>query len=192
MTEPNDESEAPAADAAGAAGSGDARAVPTVADAAGVTVDRVAVLDAELAELKDRYLRLAADYDNFRKRMVRERDEIRVRSQAELARRLLEALDDLGRVAHLDPAATAAPDVIAGVELVERKILRELGAAGLITIGEIDVPFDPELHEAITTVPTGDETEDHTVAAVFSAGYRFNGTLLRPARVQVRMYTPAD
>jgi molecular chaperone GrpE len=144
---------------------------------------------AELAEVTDRYLRLAADYDNFRKRTARERNELVTRSQADLARRLLEALDDLGRVAHLDPAATAAADVIAGVELVERKVLRELGTAGLEPVASADVPFDPNIHEAIATVPAASEGEDHTVAAVFQVGYRFNGTLLRPARVQVRIWT---
>jgi len=152
----------------------------------------VEALEAELAELKDRYLRLAADYDNFRKRANRERDELRLRSQAELVRRLIEELDDLGRVAHLDPAATAAADVISGIELVERKFLRELGAAGMVVINTVDVPFDPAVHEAVTTIPTDDEAKDHTVATVFQVGYRFNGTLLRPARVQVRMLTPAD
>jgi molecular chaperone GrpE len=144
---------------------------------------------AELAELNDRYLRLAADYDNFRKRAARERGDLQTRAQADLTRRLLDALDDLGRVAHLDPGATSAADVIAGVELVERKLLRELVAAGLEPVATPDVPFDPECHEAISTIPAASEAEDHTVAAVFQVGYRFNGTLLRPARVQVRIWT---
>ena len=143
---------------------------------------------AELAELTDRYLRLAADYDNFRKRTARERAELESRARADLARRLLEALDDLGRVAHLDPATTVASDVIAGVELVERKVLRELGAVGLERVADTDVPFDPTYHEAIATVAAASEAEDHTVAAVFQVGYRFNGMLLRPARVQVRIW----
>lgn len=152
-------------------------------------------LENELAAWKDRHLRLAAEYDNFRKRAARERDELRTRAQGDLARRLLEALDDLGRVAHLDPAATAAPDVIAGVELVERKVLRELAGAGLEAVGATDVPFDPAVHEAIATVAAGSADQDHTVAAVFQPGYRFNGMLLRPARVQVRIFsepTPSD
>ena len=195
MTERNDKSELPeavTAETAEAAGAAEAGAAAGVADEAGAAevMDRGALLEAELADLKDRYLRLAAEYDNFRKRITRERDEIRVRSQAEVARRLLDALDDLGRVAHLDPAATAAGDVIAGVELVERKILRELGAVGMVTVNAVEVPFDPYLHEAITTIPTEDDAQDHTVAAVLQVGYRFNGTLLRPARVQVRIFTP--
>jgi len=193
MTERNDKSRLPAAEAAETAEADEAAEAGAAAEVVeeAEAMDRAALLDAELADLKDRYLRLAAEYDNFRKRTTRERDEIRVRAQAEVARRLLDALDDLGRVAHLDPAVTAAGDVISGVELVERKILRELGAVGMVTINAVDVPFDPQLHEAITTIPTDDEAQDHTVAAVFQVGYRFNGTLLRPARVQVRMFTPS-
>jgi molecular chaperone GrpE len=197
MTEPNDS--AGAAEATGTAGVDQPEPVvpapeqaPETGQAAGPPPDRAAQLEAELAELKDRHLRLAAEYDNFRKRTLRERDEGRLRGQADLARRLLEALDDLGRVAHLDPVATAAADVIAGVELVERKILRELEAVGLVAISAVNVPFDPQLHEAIATIPTAQQDEDHTVAAVFQVGYRLNGTLLRPARVQVRLFTAAD
>lgn len=154
--------------------------------------DGRAALAAEVAEWKDRHLRLAAEYDNFRKRAARERDELRSRAQADLARRLLEALDDLGRVAHLDPAATAAPDVIAGVELVERKVLRELAGAGLEAVNQTDVRFDPGVHEAIATVAATSAAQDHTVAAVLQPGYRFNGLLLRPARVQVRIFSEPE
>lgn len=142
-----------------------------------------------VAELQDRYLRLAAEYDNFRKRTARERLELRTRAQADLASALLEALDDLGRVAHLDPQTAAAADVIAGVELVERKVLRQLEAAGLERIVESGVPFDPNLHEAIAQAPADAPEQDHTVAAVFQVGYRFGGQLLRPARVQVRVWS---
>jgi molecular chaperone GrpE len=148
--------------------------------------------EAELAELKDRYLRLAAEFDNFRKRVVREREDLRVRSQGELARRLLDALDDLGRVAHLDPAATTTGDVLAGIELVERKVLKELGAAGLEVVTASGVPFDPAIHEAIGTVPAATPEDDHTVGSVLQPGYCFAGVLLRPARVLVRIWaTPA-
>jgi molecular chaperone GrpE len=144
-------------------------------------------LVAELDELRDRYLRLAAEYDNFRKRTGRERLDLRSRAQAELVGTLLDALDDLGRVAHLDPATTAGSDVIAGVELVERKLLRLLAAAGLERVTEPDVPFDPNQHEAIGMVPADRPELDHTVGTVAQVGYRFAGQLLRPARVLVRV-----
>jgi molecular chaperone GrpE len=144
---------------------------------------------AELADLNDRYLRLAAEFDNYRKRTGRERLELRSRAQGDLVAGLIDALDDLARVAHLDPEATTARDVIAGVELVERKMLKQLEAAGLERIAAVGVPFDPNVHEAIAQAPALSPEQDHTVAAVFQTGYRFGGSLLRPARVQVRIWT---
>jgi molecular chaperone GrpE len=144
---------------------------------------------AQLAELSDRYLRLAAEYDNYRKRTGRERLELRARAQGDLVASLIDSLDALGRVAHLDPEATNARDVIAGIELAERKMLKQLEAAGLERIAEVGVPFDPNQHEAIAQVPAETPEQDHTVAAVFQIGYRFGGQLLRPARVQVRIWT---
>jgi molecular chaperone GrpE len=104
---------------------------------------------------------------------------------------LVDAVDDLGRVAHLDASATAASDIIAGVELVERKLLRLLTSAGLERVAETDVPFDPNQHEAIGMVPAERPEQDHTVATVLQVGYRFGGQLLRAARVQVRIWSAA-
>ena len=131
--------------------------------------------DAELATLRDRHLRLAADFDNFRKRAVKERTEVWERAQADLVLRLADVLDDLTRFAQHD----------AGVELLERKLWKELGAMGVTRIAETGVPFDPNQHEAVTTAPASTAAADHTVGAILQTGYRFGKTLLRPARVQV-------
>jgi molecular chaperone GrpE len=164
-------------------------AVEATAEAGvGPPVEAAPDLAAQLAELNDRYLRLAAEYENYRKRTTRERLELRGRAQGDLVARLIDAMDDLGRVAHLDPQATTAHDVIAGVELAERKMLKQLEAAGLERIAQVDVPFDPNVHEAIAQAPATTPEQDHTVAAVFQTGYRFDGQLLRPARVQVRIW----
>ena len=79
-----------------------------------------------LAEQQDKYLRLAAEYDNYRKRSVRERQDASVRGQAELLRSLLDALDDLSRFAHVDPGTTDTKTVVDGVAMVERKMLKAL------------------------------------------------------------------
>jgi molecular chaperone GrpE len=142
----------------------------------------------ELGELKDRYLRLAAEFDNFRKRTQRERAETWSRAQANVVEGVLEVLDDLARVAHLDAGTTAAKDVLAGVELVERKLVRQLETVGLERVGEPGVVFDPNIHEAVSSVPAPAAEQDHTVAQVFQAGYRFGGGLLRPARVSVYVW----
>lgn len=140
----------------------------------------------ELEAVRDRHLRLAAEFDNYRKRVEREKGESWVRAQAELAQRLLEPLDDLQRIADFDPATTNAQALHEGAEMVEKKFLRALENAGLEVIDADGKPFDPTQHEALTTMPAQSEDEDDTVAQVFRKGYRFKGVLLRPAQVVVK------
>ncbi len=140
---------------------------------------------SELDVWKDRHLRLAADYDNFRKRTAKERTETWQRAQAELVSRLADALDDLSRFAHIDPAETDAKTLHEGVDLVERKIWRQLESAGVTRIDQAGGPFDPHLHEAVTMQPAPKPELDHTVGQVVQAGYKMGDVLLRPARVVV-------
>jgi len=141
-----------------------------------------------LAEQHDKYLRLAAEYDNYRKRSVRERQEASLRGQAELLRSLLDALDDLSRFAHVDPATTDTKTVVDGVAMVERKMLKALTGIGLEVINPVDQTFDPAHMEAVATEPALSREDDHVVAKVFQQGYVFNGQLLRPARVVVKQW----
>lgn len=149
------------------------------------TEQAVQRLEQENDELRDRFARLAAEYDNFRKRVTREREELTGRAQAGLAGRLLEVLDDLDRLLAGDHAGAPAESFLTGMELVGRKLWKELEAAGLERLDPRGHPFDPAIHEAVAAVPTADPALDHTVSATFQAGYRFKGALLRPARVQV-------
>ncbi|HTK49687.1 MAG TPA: nucleotide exchange factor GrpE [Gemmatimonadaceae bacterium] len=142
----------------------------------------------ELDEQRDRYLRLAAEYDNFRKRTSKERQEAHLRGQADMLKGMLDALDDLGRFAHVDPATTDPRTIVEGVEMVEKKLHKTLAGHGLEIINPLDHPFDPELHEAVMTEPAASREEDHLVARVFQVGYLFNGQLLRPARVVVKQW----
>jgi molecular chaperone GrpE len=142
-------------------------------------------LEDQLRESQDRFLRLAAEFDNFRKRAARERIELADRSQAALVIRLLEVLDDLDRLAETDPATTGLATLHEALTLVDRKLRKELAAAGLERIDPTGERFDPTLHEAVSVVPALDPALDHRVSAVFQAGYRFKGTLVRPAKVQV-------
>jgi molecular chaperone GrpE len=142
----------------------------------------------ELDEQRDKYLRLAAEYDNFRKRTARERQEAHWRGQADMLKGMLDALDDLGRFAHVDPATTDAKTVVEGVEMVERKLHKTLAGHGMEIINPVDHPFDPSVHEAVMTEAAGSKDEDHLVARVFQVGYLFNGQLLRPARVVVKQW----
>jgi len=162
---------------------------PNTPEAANLPVEpadqAIARLDGELSALKERYLRLAAEYDNYKKRMTKERAEAWLRAQAELLSRLVDSLDDLSRFAHVDPAVTDAQTIHDGVDLVERKIWKELGALGVTRIDATGVPFDPHVHEAVTTQPAAAPEQDHTVGQVLQAGYKFGEMLLRPARVIV-------
>ncbi len=142
-------------------------------------------LEREVQDWKDRALRAAADLENFRKRALRERDEHVGRGQAEVLLRIIDVLDDLARVAHLDPATTAASVLHEGMLQIERKLLKSLEASGLERVDPAGQPFDPNVAEAVTMMPASAPEQDHTVGPVFQAGYRLKGTLLRPARVAV-------
>jgi len=153
--------------------------------------EAVARLEAQLAELKDRHLRLAAEYDNFRKRTLKERSELWAKAQADLVQRLVDALDDLARFAHVDPEKTDARTMHDGVDMVERKVWKQLEGSGVTRVDQAGVPFDPQVHEAVTTAPADDPAKDQTVGAVLQAGYHLGGQLIRPARVVVLTW-PGD
>jgi molecular chaperone GrpE len=141
-------------------------------------------LENEVAELKDRHLRLAAEFDNYRKRINRERSELSDRAQASFVAKLLDVLDDMDRLVASDPA-TSLPSLREGLSAVDRKLSKELEDAGVERIDPIGTTFDPSQHEAVSTTPSPDRSMDQQVSATFAPGYRFKGVLVRPARVQV-------
>jgi molecular chaperone GrpE len=145
-------------------------------------------LEGQLEDERDRHLRLAAEYDNYRKRSLKERQDAGARAQGDLVRQLIEALDDVARFAHVDPASTDAATVVQGVDMVEKKLLKALGSAGLEVINPVGETFDPALHEAVATEPTSAREDDHVVSRVYQPGYVFKSQLLRPARVVVKQY----
>jgi molecular chaperone GrpE len=143
---------------------------------------------SDIASERDRYLRLAAEYDNYRKRAMKERQDAGTRAQADLVRQLVEPLDDVARFAHIDPVTTDAATVVQGVDMVEKKLLKALNAAGLEIINPVGETFDPALHEAVATEPTSAQEDDHVVSRVYQPGYVFKSQLLRPARVVVKQW----
>jgi molecular chaperone GrpE len=149
---------------------------------------RVAAVEAQLAEEHEKFLRLAAEYDNFRKRSVRERQEAELRGMSTLIRGILDPLDDLGRFAHVDPVTTDVTTLQQGVEMVEKKLLKSLAGHGLEIVNPLGQPFDPAVHEAVSTVPAESAEDDHLIAQVYQVGYVFNGQLLRAARVVVKQW----
>ena len=159
----------------------------TSADATGVS-DDTNDPSKKLADQQEKYLRLAAEYDNYRKRTTRERAEAYSRAQGDLVKQLLDGLDDLARFAHVDPDTVDSKTIGRGVEMVEKKLFKALSAAGLEIVDPTNQSFDPTLHEAVSTEPALSSEDDHVVSRVFQAGYLFKGQLLRPARVVVKQW----
>jgi molecular chaperone GrpE len=144
----------------------------------------------ELEELRDRHLRLAAEFDNYKRRTRKEILESRGAAQAALTAELLDALDDLTRVADVPADSTTTEALHEGVALVERKLLKALTDAGMEAISPLGERFDPNLHEAIFAAETDDPEQDDLVSQVVVIGYKFGDRLLRPARVGVYQYDP--
>jgi len=148
---------------------------------------RIAALTAERDLLRDQLLRLRADFDNFRKRVLRETETMRSTAARETIRSLLPVRDNLERALTHDPADGAA--FAEGVRMILRQFDEALAAQGLEAIEAEGQDFDPNVHEALTyapseTVPAG------RVATVYERGYRIGGVLLRPARVVVSSGPP--
>lgn len=137
------------------------------------------------AAMREKYLRALADFDNYRKRVERERAETARTALAEPLRGFLGVVDNLDRALS---AGGSSEDLKAGVQMILRQtgdLLRRFGVEQVSALGE---PFDPAFHEAVSTEPAETEAEDHLIAKVFQAGYVFRGQLLRPARVVVRQW----
>lgn len=161
---------------------------PDVENAAGASAAESA-LKQQLDEQRDKYLRLAAEFDNFRKRVGRERQEVVSRAQGDLIRQLLDSVDDLGRVTSVDAGRVDPASIVTGVEAVQKKLLRALSGVGLEVVNPVDQPFNPELHEAVATERALSPEDDHLIAQVYQPGYVFQGQLLRPARVVVKQWS---
>jgi molecular chaperone GrpE len=141
----------------------------------------VAVLRAELEELRDRALRTLADFDNYRKRVEREREEQRRQTVADVLRDLLPVVDNLDRAL---AAEAGLADLRTGVELIARQLRESLGRFGLREVEAVGRPFDPRLHDAVSRQESPAVAEP-TVAAELQRGYLLGDRLLRPAMVVV-------
>jgi molecular chaperone GrpE len=136
----------------------------------------------ELAELKDLLQRKVADFDNYRKRVQREREEIAARAAEGLIEELLPVLD------HLELALAAegesAADYRKGVEMILQQLRDLLGRHGLEPIEALGRHFDPHVHEAVISEATSEHPEGSVIAEL-QRGYKLKGKVLRPAKVKV-------
>jgi molecular chaperone GrpE len=140
--------------------------------------------EAEIAKLRDRLLRTAADYDNYRKRSRRDIAEAERRVQEDLLRALLPTFDNLERAALHAGSAADVKALSDGIKLVLRQFQDTLGGLGIERVSAAGKPFDPAEHEAVQHVQT-DQAAPGVVLQELQAGYRWQGRLMRPALVVV-------
>ena len=138
----------------------------------------------ELVELKDRYLRARADLENYRRRALQDVERAREAGLDSAILPVLTVFDDLSRA--LAVADEGDPGkILPGVQSVLTALERNLDTLGIQRLGEVGDRFDPDLHEALTAVPTDEEERKGTIAEVFQAGFKRGDRLVRPARVLV-------
>lgn len=146
--------------------------------------DPIAVIAAERDELKDRLLRTAADFENFKKRALKERQELQVKAREDVLREILPVIDNLERAVQAADKAPDAKAVADGVMMVLKYFEDVASRLGLERLASIGQRFDPSQHDALQQLESADH-EPGTVMAEILAGYRFRDRLLRAASVVV-------
>jgi len=146
-------------------------------------------VETENAELKDRLARRQADFENYRKRVERERGETYNRVVADIATKLLPVVDNLKRALEAEASVESTESdefrhFLSGVDLIYKQINGVLEALGVKPIAAVGEPFNPHIHEAVVTEAT-DDYEPDTVMQEIVAGYRLGDKLIRPALVKV-------
>ncbi|MBW1790944.1 MAG: nucleotide exchange factor GrpE [Deltaproteobacteria bacterium] len=138
----------------------------------------------ELEETRDKLLRLAAEFENFKKRMERERGLALKYAEESIIKELLPAIDNLERALEQGKETHNAEDLLAGVELTHKGLLTTLEKFEVASMDCVGAPFDPNHHEALAMEET-DEMDPNSVLKEFQKGYTYKDRLIRPAKVVV-------
>lgn len=138
---------------------------------------------------RSRFLLLQADFENFKKRVERERESLRLQAAGDLITRLLPVLDNFERAVSAAPRNDEERRFLEGVGLIFRQLLDELRKEGLAAIETLGQPFDPTHHEAVAT-DASSGLPSNTVVEEVERGYRLHGQLIRPAKVKVAVDRP--
>ena len=178
----NREAETPSASTGGSRETG----VDTIPGEEPTTDAAVAELQSEIADLRDRSIRTLADFENYRRRSEREREDLRRYAAGDVLRDLLPVVDNLQRAL---AAGGTVDDLKVGVELTLRQFTELLRQRGVAEVPALGQPFDPAVHEAVARVDDA-TVETPTVVDELQRGYTIHGKLLRPALVRVAM--PAE
>ena len=136
------------------------------------------------AETADRLLRLAAEFENYRKRMERDRSLALKYAEEQVFKELLPCIDNLERAIEQGRKTNNAGDLLAGVELTYKGLMTVLEKFELVPMQSIGAPFDPNIHEALAMEASG-EVDPNCVLREFEKGYRYKDRLIRPAKVVV-------
>jgi len=140
--------------------------------------------EREIKEHNDRLLRVAADFDNYKKRAAREKEEWVKFANEDLIKSILPSVDNLERAINHSEKTEDIQSLVEGVKLTLQQLLQTLNKFGVSPIESLGKPFDPALHEAMLVVET-DQQEANRVVEEFQKGYLLNDRLLRPATVSV-------
>lgn len=147
--------------------------------------DEISQLKAEIAQLKDKFIRQAAEFDNFRKRTAKERLDLIQTAGRDVIQQLLEVLDDSERAEKTMQSNTDVEAIKSGVSLVFQKLRSTLQSKGLKEMDSIGQPFDADLHEAIVEIPAPSEEQQGKIIDQVEKGYYLNEKIIRFAKVVV-------
>lgn len=144
-----------------------------------------AALQAKVAELNDKYLRLYSEFDNFRKRTIREKQELTKTAGEDVFKSILPVIDDFERALKSGLDTTDVKAIQEGVQLIYNKLKHNLQQKGLEQMESVGKDFDPDVHEAITNIPAPSEDMKGKVIDEVEKGYSLNGKIIRFAKVIV-------
>lgn len=155
----------------------------TAEEAPPIEVEKTA--EEKLAEMNDKYVRLYAEFDNFRKRAAKERADQLKYAGEDVLKQLIPVMDDLERSMKASAKATDIKTIKEGEQLIYNKFKNMLNLSGVHEMNSTGKPFDPELHDAVTNIPAPKEDLKGKVVEEVEKGYWLNGKVLRHAKVVV-------
>lgn len=147
--------------------------------------EKLAEAEEEIARLKDRYLRQAAEFDNFRKRTLKEKSQLLLNGGEKVITSLLPVLDDLERAMDNMEKSTDVATLREGVELIVSKLQKTLATHGLKKIETEGKDFDTDFHEAVALVPADEEAKKNKIIDCVQPGYMLNEKVIRHSKVVV-------
>jgi len=147
--------------------------------------DKIKQYEEQIAELKDKYLRQAAEFDNYRKRIIKEKSELILNGGENVINSLLPVIDDFERALANIEKSEDTETLKTGVELIYQKLLKALEANGLKAIETNNADFDTDFHEAVAMIPAPSDDFKGKVVDCVQKGYKLNDKVIRHAKVAV-------